>query len=129
MSIHDNVVKRYFNSALKQAGLRRVSFKSLIHTNASLRIEAGQNIKYIQLQLGHASIQTTLDRYGHLIREVNIEQVRRFENVLGYAEQPDSFSDSKNKSVRSLLKDSVKSEAVSSLKSLPVKHLEAAINA
>jgi len=129
MSIHENVVKRYFNPALKSAGLRRVSFHSLRHTNASLRIEAGQNIKYIQNQLGHASIQTTLDRYGHLIREVNTEQVRRFENVLGYAEHSDSFSDSKNKSVRRMLEDSDKNETEGLVIPLPVRHLEAIANA
>jgi hypothetical protein len=33
-------------------------------------IAQGANIKFIQSQLGHASIQTTLDRYGHLLPEV-----------------------------------------------------------
>jgi integrase len=47
-SQHDNVVKRYFNSALRQAGLRQVSFHSLRHSNASMRIQAGQNIKVRQ---------------------------------------------------------------------------------
>jgi integrase len=58
---HDNVVKRHFEPALKRAGLRPVSFHSLRHTNASMRIAAGQNIKYIQTQLGHSSIKVTLD--------------------------------------------------------------------
>lgn len=48
LSQHDNVVKRYFNPPLREAGLRKVSFHSLRHTNASMRIQAGQNIKYIQ---------------------------------------------------------------------------------
>jgi len=129
MSIHENVMKRYFNPALKQAGVRRVSLHSLRHTNASLRIEAGQNIKYVQLQLGHASIQTTLDRYGHLIREVNTEQVRRLENMLGYVENPDSFSDSKNKSVRSLLEDFGKNDSEGFVQPLPHKALQVVANA
>jgi uncharacterized protein YjhX (UPF0386 family) len=33
-------------------------------------IAQGAHIKFIQSQLGHASIQTTLDRYGHLLPEV-----------------------------------------------------------
>ena len=64
---HENAVKRHFYRALRKAGLRHVSFHSLRHTNASLRIAAGQNIKYIQGQLGHASVKITLDVYGHLI--------------------------------------------------------------
>jgi len=66
--------------------------------------------------------------YGHLIREVNTEQVIRFENVLGYAEHSDSFSDSK-KSVRRLLEDSGKNETEGLVISLPVKHLEVSLNA
>ena len=106
-----------------------MSLHSLRHTNASLRIEAGQNIKYVQLQLGHASIQTTLDRYGHLIREVNTEQVRRLENMLGYVENPDSFSDSKNKSVRSLLEDFGKNDSEGFVQPLPHKAFQVVANA
>jgi integrase len=61
-----------------------VRFHDLRHTNVALRIEQGQNIKYIQNQLGHASIQTTLDRYGHLLKEVNTEQARKLDNTLGF---------------------------------------------
>ncbi len=74
LSQHDNVVKRYFNPALRNAGLRQVPFHSLRHTNASLRIQAGQNIKYIQSQMGHASIQVTLDIYGHLFNDANFNR-------------------------------------------------------
>ena len=129
MSIHENVVKRYFNPALKDAGVRRVSFHSMRHTNASLRIEAGQNIKYVQLQLGHASIQTTLDRYGHLIRGVNTEQVRRLENMLGCVENFDSLSDTEEKSVRRVLEDFRKNESEGFVKPLPHKDLEAVVHA
>lgn len=68
-SIHENVVKRYFNTALEKAKLRRVSFHSIRHTNASMRIHAGQNIKYIQKQLGHSSIKVTLGIYSHLFND------------------------------------------------------------
>ncbi len=44
----------------------------------------GQNIKYIQTQLGHASIQTTLDRYGHLLKEAHTEQATKLDNILGF---------------------------------------------
>ena len=83
-SEHQNVVNRYFKPALKRAGLRVVSFHSLRHTNASMRIRAGQNIKYIQRQLGHASINTTLDIYGHLFEDMdfNRSQARLLDGVL-----------------------------------------------
>ncbi len=63
----DNLVKREFLPSLVAAGLRKVNFHSLRHSYTSLLISQGENLKFIQTQLGHASIQTTLDRYGHLL--------------------------------------------------------------
>ena len=71
LSIHENVVKRYFNTGLERAKLSRVSFHSIRHTNASMRIRAGQNPKYIQQQLGHSSIKVTMDIYGHLFNDTD----------------------------------------------------------
>ncbi|MCJ7482090.1 MAG: hypothetical protein MUO31_03900, partial [Thermodesulfovibrionales bacterium] len=70
-----------------------------------------------------------LDRYGHLIREVNTEQVRRLENMLGCVENFDSFSDSKNKSVRRMLEDFGKNESEGFVQPLPHKDLEAVVHA
>ena len=90
LSQHDNVVKRYFNSALRQAGLRQVSFHSLRHSNASMRIQAGQNIKYVQTQMGHASINITLDIYGHLFNDAdfNRQQVELLEHSFKSVRNP-----------------------------------------
>ena len=37
--------------------------------------------------LGHASIQTTIDRYGQLIKEVNTEQAKKLDSILGLSEK------------------------------------------
>ena len=63
----DNLIKRHFLPVLSFAGLKTVSFHSLRHSYTALLIAQGENIKFIQSQLGHSSIQTTLDRYGHLL--------------------------------------------------------------
>jgi integrase len=44
--------------------------------------DQGESLKYIQDQLGHASIQTTIDRYGHLFPEVRLEAAERLEQNL-----------------------------------------------
>ena len=80
----DTMVRRKFLPTLKMAGIRKIRFHDLRHTNVAFRIEQGQNIKYIQNQLGHASIQTTLDRYGHLISDVNTEQAKKLDRILGF---------------------------------------------
>jgi integrase len=87
---HDNIVKRYLEPALKRAGLRHVSFHSLRHANATLRIVSRQNLKYIQGQLRHSSLIITLDTYGHFFTDANFhrEQVRLLETSLGVTGDP-----------------------------------------
>jgi integrase len=106
-----SLVKRHFLPALRMAKVRQVRFHDLRHTNVALRIEQGQNIKYIQNQLGHASIQTTLDRYGHLLKEVNTEQAKKLDAILGFVEH---YSNS-SASVRRLLEDDKMKEVSISL--------------
>ena len=77
-----NMIKRIWYPTLRRAGLPRYRFHLLRHTNASLRIEAGQNIKYIQSQLGHSSIQVTMDIYGHLMKPVNNEEAVKLRATL-----------------------------------------------
>ena len=62
-----HMLQREFTPALRCAGLRQVRFHDLRHTYASLLINQGENVKFVQSQMGHASCQTTLDRYGHLM--------------------------------------------------------------
>lgn len=61
-----NLLRREFLPALAGAGLRRIRLHDLRHTFAALLINQGVNPKFIQSQLGHASIQMTMDTYGHL---------------------------------------------------------------
>jgi integrase len=53
----------------KDLGLtKRPRIHDLRHTNASWLIQAGVPLTVVQRHLGHESIQTTSDRYGHLDR-------------------------------------------------------------
>jgi len=58
-------LRRAFYKVLETAELRRVRFHDLRHTHASMLIQTTAPAKYIQEQLGHASIQVTMDVYGH----------------------------------------------------------------
>ncbi|MDA3937262.1 MAG: site-specific integrase, partial [Actinomycetota bacterium] len=66
-----NLRHRVFEPTLRRAGLRKIRIHDLRHTFASLLINQGENLKYVLQQLGHASIQTTVDRYGHLMPEAH----------------------------------------------------------
>jgi integrase len=60
-----NVTHR-FHAALSAAGLPRQRFHDLRHCCATLRLEQGEELAVVSRILGHASITTTANVYGHL---------------------------------------------------------------
>ena len=58
---------RRAKAAWTAAKLDRIGLHECRHTFASLMIGAGVNAKALSSYLGHSSIQTTFDRYGHLM--------------------------------------------------------------
>jgi integrase len=77
-----HLVRYHFYPALSAAGLNKIRFHDLRHTYASILIKQGENIKYIQSQLGHATPTVTLNVYAHLFETVNQEAARRFEDTI-----------------------------------------------
>jgi integrase len=62
----DNVRRRGHAAAVKAAGLAPgLRLHDLRHTAATLWLAAGESIYFVQQQLGHKDIQTTIDLYGH----------------------------------------------------------------
>ena len=64
--------RRVWHKALEAARLRRVTIHALRHSYASFLIQAGASLAYVRDQLGHSSIQVTVDVYGHLVPVDNI---------------------------------------------------------
>ncbi len=60
-------VRKRAMTAWRRATLGPIGLHECRHTFASLLIAAGVNAKAITAYLGHASIQTTFDLYGHLM--------------------------------------------------------------
>ncbi len=78
--VHTSLLRTHFWPALKEAKIPHIRFHDLRHTYASLLIEQGGNIKYIQTQLGHADPTVTLKVYAHLMNDVNQEVAVGLEN-------------------------------------------------
>ena len=76
----DNTVPRSMEPALDKAGLRRFRFHDLRHTFGSLLIQDGASLAYVKDQMGHSSIQITVDTYGHLIPGADIAWVDRLDS-------------------------------------------------
>lgn len=61
-----NFRRRIWKPAVASSVGEPGTFHDLRHTHAALLIAQGEHPKVIQARLGHASIKTTLDTYGHL---------------------------------------------------------------
>ncbi|PJN38953.1 site-specific integrase [Streptomyces sp. CB02959] len=83
---HANFYNRKWMPAVKSAvekGLpKRPRIHDLRHTHVSWLIGANIPLPAIQNRLGHESIQTTVDRYGHLVRSLDGEIVAAVEAAL-----------------------------------------------
>ena len=57
----DNLYHRYFQPVLTKSGLRKIRLHDLRHTFGSLLIQSGASLVYVKEQMGHRSIQVTVD--------------------------------------------------------------------
>ena len=58
---------RAFQSLAKQQGLHKARLHDLRHFHASVMLQNGASLLLVSKRLGHASISTTGDVYGHLL--------------------------------------------------------------
>jgi integrase len=78
--LNDNIFRRgIFYSLLAKADLPKIRIHDIRHTYASLLLQAGAPIHYVKEQLGHSSIATTVDLYGHCQPGTNREAVNRLD--------------------------------------------------
>ena len=64
--IKPSYITAHFPKLLKQYGMRDIRFHDLRHTCASLLLASDNNMKVIQMWMGHSSMKTTADIYAHL---------------------------------------------------------------
>jgi site-specific recombinase XerC len=83
----DNLYHRYFRPVLTKAGIRKIRLHDLRHTFGSLLIQNGASIVYVKEQMGHSSIQVTVDIYGHLIPGANVSFVDRLDEAARQANE------------------------------------------
>jgi Phage integrase family len=78
----DSNVRKAMRAIVKRADVRRR--RSIVHvtrhTFGSLLIQQGESLAYVKEQMGHASIQITVDIYGHLVPGGNRAAVDRLDS-------------------------------------------------
>src|SRR5215510_12133604 len=73
-------VRKAFSRILSKAGLSHRGLHWLRHTFASLLLQQGESLAYVKEQMGHSSIQITVDTYGHLVPGGNRQAVDRLDD-------------------------------------------------
>ena len=75
-------ITKLFKASLRNIDLESTRFHDLRHTYAVNSIRAGDDIKTIQSNLGHASAAFTLDKYGHFTEQMKQDSATRMENFI-----------------------------------------------
>ncbi|QHT61736.1 site-specific integrase [Paenibacillus lycopersici] len=68
-----------FERILIRAKLPALPIHALRHTRAVLMLEAGADMKYVQEQLGHGSIQITSDVYSHISKKLEAKNTDKID--------------------------------------------------
>lgn len=73
-----------FKKLLGVAGLPHMHFHDLRHSDATILLSMGVNMKVIQKLLGHSDIAITLGRYSHLLPSMQKEVVDKWDGEFGH---------------------------------------------
>ena len=77
--LHQTAPQKRWDTLLRNAGLKHRDIHTLRHTHASNLIAQGLHIKSISERLGHTSIKTTMDTYGHMTDDDQAKTERALE--------------------------------------------------
>ena len=72
----------WFRSFIRKTELEGVHVHTLRHTNATLLIAAGENIRTVSRRLGHSQTSTTSNIYSHAIESADARAAETLENIL-----------------------------------------------
>ena len=71
-----------FHALTKSVGMEGIRFHDLRHTYAVNALRAGDDIKTIQGNLGHATAAFTLDKYAHFTEQMRQDSAQRMEGFI-----------------------------------------------
>ncbi len=66
----------------RRSGLKGIRLHDARHSHASLMLKQGIHPKIVQERLGHASIETTLDTYSHVVPGLQQAAANRFDDIV-----------------------------------------------
>lgn len=80
--VEPRVMQYRFQQYLREAGVNKANFHALRHTFATRCVECGFEVKSLSEILGHANVQTTLNKYVHSSFSLKQENMERLTLIL-----------------------------------------------
>ncbi|MGH8774432.1 MAG: site-specific integrase [Jiangellaceae bacterium] len=90
-ALRPEYVTRHFQALAKKIGLPAIRLHDLRHTNASLALAAGVDIKVVSERLGHSTIAVTADLYTHVVPSLGRDAATRIAGLLADGSQANAY--------------------------------------
>lgn len=74
-------ISQFWKRFIERNELRKIRFHDLRHTSATLLTNKGVHAKVIQERLGHSTIGTTMNVYGHVLEQADQTAATHFESL------------------------------------------------
>lgn len=75
-------VSHWFPKFLSANNLKKITFHQLRHTNATMLLKAGMDLKSVSSLLGHSNVSTTGNIYAHVLQSANKTAAEKISDVL-----------------------------------------------
>lgn len=79
---HPDSITSWFEDFIKRTDLPNIHIHSLRHTNATLLIAGGEDIRTVSRRLGHSQVTTTVNTYTHAIQSADAKAAHVIDNIL-----------------------------------------------
>ncbi len=84
LPIYPDTITDWFPKFLERCGLPRVTLHSLRHSNATMMIAEGVDIRTVSNRLGHAQTSTTLNIYTHALKSRDRDAAEKLDKVFNF---------------------------------------------
>ena len=71
----------WFSDWQEKNKIKKIRFHDIRHTHATILLYKGVDVKTISERLGHADIQTTLDIYADVLKELDIQAANKLDEI------------------------------------------------
>lgn len=77
----NSTVNNRLNSILRDLKINQITMHGLRHTHASVLLYQGVSVYYVSERLGHSSIETTMNHYAHLLKELREKDENKTKDI------------------------------------------------